>query len=71
MASVMADRSAVEVGRFLTYLANERHVGTQCDPESGIIGYSILCAAMYWLDSPWMDGFERSKNPKCLLVVFP
>ncbi|WP_292991918.1 phage integrase N-terminal SAM-like domain-containing protein [Nitrosomonas sp.] len=64
-----ADMGATEVERFLTYLANERHVSssTQNQALSAIL---FLYRNVLALKLPWLDGFERSKKPKRLLVVF-
>lgn len=63
-----ADMGAVEVERFLTYLANDRHVSsaTQNQALSAIL---FLYRDVLALDLPWLDGFERSKKPKRLPVV--
>lgn len=63
-----ADMGAVEVERFLTYLANDRHVSsaTQNQALSAIL---FLYREVLALDLPWLDGFERSKKPKRLPVV--
>lgn len=59
---------AVEVERFLTYLANDRRVSsaTQNQALSAIL---FLYRDVLVLDLPWVDGFERSKKPKRLPVV--
>jgi len=63
-----ADMGAVEVKRFLTYLANDRRVSsaTQNQALSAIL---FLYRDVLVLDLPWVDGFERSKKPKRLPVV--
>ncbi|MBY0498028.1 MAG: integron integrase [Nitrosomonas sp.] len=63
-----ADMGAVEVERFLTYLANDRHVSsaTQNQALSAIL---FLYRDVLALDLPWLNGFERSKKPKRLPVV--
>ena len=63
-----ADMGAVEVERFLTYLANDRHVSctTQNQALSAIL---FLYREVLMLELPWVDGFERSKKPKRLPVV--
>ena len=62
------DMGAVEVERFLTYLANERHVSssTQNQALSAIL---FLYRDVLTLELPWLDGFDRSKKPKRLPVV--
>ncbi|PTQ84863.1 phage integrase family protein [Nitrosomonas ureae] len=63
-----ADMGAVEVERFLTYLANDRHVSsaTQNQALSAIL---FLYGDVLALDLPWLNGLERSKKPKRLPVV--
>lgn len=63
-----ADMGAVEVERFLTYLANDRHVSsaTQNQALSAIL---FLYRDVLALDLPWLNGFERSKKTKRLPVV--
>lgn len=63
-----ADMGAVEVERFLTYLANDRHVSsaTQNQALSAIL---FLYRDVLALDLPWLNGFERSQKPKRLPVV--
>ena len=63
-----ADMGAVEVERFLTYLANDRHVSsaTQNQALSAIL---FLYRDVLALGLPWLDGFERSKKPRRLPVV--
>ncbi|SEM84805.1 integron integrase [Nitrosomonas marina] len=62
------EMGAIEVERFLTYLANERHVSssTQNQALSAIL---FLYREVIGSDLPWLDGFERSKKPKRLPVV--
>ena len=62
------EMGAVEVERFLTYLANARHVSssTQNQALSAIL---FLYREVLGCDLPWLDGFERSKKPKRLPVV--
>ena len=63
-----ADMGATEVERFLTYLANERHVSssTQNQALSAIL---FLYRNVLALELSWLDGFERSK--KLVLVSLP
>ncbi|HNP96874.1 MAG TPA: phage integrase N-terminal SAM-like domain-containing protein, partial [Cyclobacteriaceae bacterium] len=63
-----ADMGAVEVERFLTYLANDRHVSssTQNQALSAIL---FLYRDVLVLKLPWLDSFERSKKPQRLPVV--
>ena len=63
-----AEMGAVEVERFLSYLANDRHVSsaTQNQALSAIL---FLYREVLASELPWMDGFERSKKPKRLPVV--
>ncbi|SER63793.1 integron integrase [Nitrosomonas sp. Nm51] len=62
------EMGVVEVERFLTYLANERHVSssTQNQALSAIL---FLYREVIGSDLTWLDGFERSKKPKRLPVV--
>jgi integron integrase len=63
-----ADMGAIEVERFLTYLATERHVSssTQNQALSAIL---FLYREVLAVDLPWLDGFQRSKKPRRLPVV--
>ncbi|PTN11583.1 integron integrase [Nitrosomonas aestuarii] len=63
-----ADMGAVEVERFLTYLANDRHVSssTQNQALSAIL---FLYRDVLALKLPWLGSFERSKKPQRLPVV--
>ena len=62
------DMGAIEVERFLTYLATERHVSssTQNQALSAIL---FLYREVLTVDLPWLDGFQRSKKPRRLPVV--
>jgi integron integrase len=63
-----ADMGVIEVERFLTYLATERHVSssTQNQALSAIL---FLYREVLTVDLPWLDGFQRSKKPRRLPVV--
>jgi len=62
------DMGAAEVETFLTYLATERHVSssTQNQALSAIL---FLYREVLAITLPWLDKFERSKNPRRLPVV--
>jgi len=63
-----SEMGAVEVERFLTYLATKRHVSssTQNQALSAIL---FLYRDVLATDLPWVGSFERSKKPKRLPVV--
>lgn len=62
------EMGAVEVERFLTYLATERHVysSTQNQALSAIL---FLYREVLAVELTWLDGFQRSKKPRRLPVV--
>lgn len=63
-----AEMGVVEVERFLTYLATQRHVSssTQNQALSAIL---FLYREVLVITLPWLDNFERSKKPQRLPVV--
>ncbi|SCZ86384.1 integron integrase [Nitrosomonas mobilis] len=62
------EMGAAEVERFLTHLAARRHVSTSTQNQA-LSAILFLYREVLAVDLPWVDNFERSREPRRLPVV--